>query len=702
MLKFFRLLRERFGGGGGFFDQRGILLRGFVHLGDCLGHLLDPGFLFLRGIADVGDNAVDRVDGRDDPVDRGAGFFCLTGAALHFFDGVRNQSGNFLGGLGRALRQGADFGGYHRKAFALFAGTGRFDGGIEREDVGLEGDAVDDPNDVADLARTRLDLEHGFRIGLDHAAPLVGNGRRVAGQHAGMLGAVRILLNHAGELLHAGGGFFQAGGLFFRTGRQVAVAGRDFLGGGIDGIDRLDDIADQVTQFADGRVEGVRGLTEEAGVALFDRFGQIAVGQGLADPGNIAQGFIGGIAQAVEQFAQGPGVALFVRRADVGAEVTAGGSVDKAAHFLDHRAQGLNRHIDGTGGLAKGAGIHRLNLLGKVALRQRTGNTGNILQARVGGADQLIEGIADVASETLLARHVDSPRQVTVFGGKGHLMNVADQRLQPGLHVGHGGEQLTDFVLRLRGDAAVQLSKRNRFRRADCLLQGLNDAACDGHADEGDEGQHGGGRDDHQGGHGLGQRIRVFAGAVGQAGVQFDHLAQGLFCCVVMRAHLFVFRIKTRKQCFLLLFDAGRITLQTGQFADDLVQFLIVGFPDRPFLLETLPQDGLFVRLREGLVDFPALLSPLPGNFSFDEPVGKLGLGFVIVFPDRGLDGPHTNGGLGFVQGLQPLHGGEADSGHFIRGLALLAQCKKTDAAHDEEGESGAGNEPGQLLLDGQ
>ena len=49
----------------------------------------------------------------------------------------------------------AHLAGHHGEAAALLAGARRLDGGVQREDVGLEGDAVDHADDVGDLARRR-------------------------------------------------------------------------------------------------------------------------------------------------------------------------------------------------------------------------------------------------------------------------------------------------------------------------------------------------------------------------------------------------------------------------------------------------------------------------------------------------------------------------------------------------------------------
>ena len=52
------------------------------------------------------------------------------------------------------------FAGDDRKAAALFACAGRFHGGVQGRDVGLEGDAVNDADDVADLAGAFGNLLH--------------------------------------------------------------------------------------------------------------------------------------------------------------------------------------------------------------------------------------------------------------------------------------------------------------------------------------------------------------------------------------------------------------------------------------------------------------------------------------------------------------------------------------------------------------
>ena len=83
------------------------------------------------------------------------------GAGADFGAALLDQHLDLGRGLCRRLREAADFDGDDRKAAAGFAGAGGFDRGVEREEVGLEGDVVDEADDVGDLARRGGDPLHG-------------------------------------------------------------------------------------------------------------------------------------------------------------------------------------------------------------------------------------------------------------------------------------------------------------------------------------------------------------------------------------------------------------------------------------------------------------------------------------------------------------------------------------------------------------
>jgi hypothetical protein len=78
-------------------------------------------------------------------------------------------------GRRRTLRQRPHFSGHHRKATPLLAGARRFHGRVECQDVGLEGDAVDGADDVADAGGRAVDALHGAHHLIDDLpAPLGG------------------------------------------------------------------------------------------------------------------------------------------------------------------------------------------------------------------------------------------------------------------------------------------------------------------------------------------------------------------------------------------------------------------------------------------------------------------------------------------------------------------------------------------------
>ncbi len=85
-------------------------------------------------------------------------FFHDARAAVHVFHGLASfplnagdQFGNFLGGLRGFFGEFADFVGNHGETEAVFASAGRFDGGVEREQVGLFREVVDNFDNAADI-----------------------------------------------------------------------------------------------------------------------------------------------------------------------------------------------------------------------------------------------------------------------------------------------------------------------------------------------------------------------------------------------------------------------------------------------------------------------------------------------------------------------------------------------------------------------
>ena len=82
----------------------------------------------------------------------------LAGGALHRGD----LGADLLGRLGGLVGQALDLGRHHGEALAGLAGARRLDGGVERQQIGLAGDVVDQADHLADLLRgVGQALDHG-------------------------------------------------------------------------------------------------------------------------------------------------------------------------------------------------------------------------------------------------------------------------------------------------------------------------------------------------------------------------------------------------------------------------------------------------------------------------------------------------------------------------------------------------------------
>ena len=226
-----RLALQRVGRSSGFFHQRGVLLCHLVHLRDGLVDLFDARGLLLAGCRDLAHDVGHPAHAADDLLHRLAGLTHLLAALLNLADRVVDQHLDFLGSRCRALRQAAHFAGHHGKAAPLFAGPGRFHGGVQRQDVGLKGNAVDHTDDVHDLVRGTVDGVHRLDHLRHHIAPLDRHAGRRKRQLVGLAGVVGVLPHGAGQLFHRRGGFFQRAGLLFGARGQVLVARRDLAGG---------------------------------------------------------------------------------------------------------------------------------------------------------------------------------------------------------------------------------------------------------------------------------------------------------------------------------------------------------------------------------------------------------------------------------------------------------------------------------------
>ena len=202
-------------------DHGGVLLSHLIHLNDGGIDLLQADGLFFGRGGDLGDQIIDLGDLFNDPLQGLTGLTHQIDARSDLTRTFANQALDLLGGFGGALCQGPHFGGDNGKATARITGAGSLDPGIEGQEVGLEGDLVNDADDLSDLTRRGFNFAHG-RDGLaDDDARLFG---ARLGRIDGPFGLDRPFgraTHRRGDLAQSGGGLFQTGGLVFGAARQV-------------------------------------------------------------------------------------------------------------------------------------------------------------------------------------------------------------------------------------------------------------------------------------------------------------------------------------------------------------------------------------------------------------------------------------------------------------------------------------------------
>ena len=116
---------------------------------------------------------------------------------------------DLFGRIAAAARQVTHFTCHYRKAASLFTCTGRFNGGVQRQNVSLEGNAVNHAQNVGDTAGTVGYVAHLLNDVADHFTTAIGSIRDRLRQLMRLVGVIRILFHRGGDLFHAGSGLFQ-------------------------------------------------------------------------------------------------------------------------------------------------------------------------------------------------------------------------------------------------------------------------------------------------------------------------------------------------------------------------------------------------------------------------------------------------------------------------------------------------------------
>ena len=225
------LLAQALGCARHFFHQRSIFLRGLVHVRDRLGHLCHAVALLTAGMADVADQLGDFADFGNGLLHGLTRMGCLDIAFMDFSHAGADELLDLFGRVGAAACQGAHFPCHHGKTSAMLTGARCFHGGIQRQDVGLEGNAINHTDDVGNLFAAGVDalhglhhFAHGFTTFGDHAL-------RFAGELVGRLRMLGVVGHRRAQLFHGGGRFLQRAGFAFGASGQIHVGLGNFRTG---------------------------------------------------------------------------------------------------------------------------------------------------------------------------------------------------------------------------------------------------------------------------------------------------------------------------------------------------------------------------------------------------------------------------------------------------------------------------------------
>ena len=283
------LIFEALGGSRTLLDQRGVLLRHLIELHDGGVDLRDAVALLGRCGGDLADDVGHTLHRADDLLHRLAGVADEPRTGFDPLDARADQALDLFGRFGRAAREVAHFAGDHRKAAALLSRTRGFDRSVQRKDVGLERDAVDDADDVGDLLRARVDLVHRRDDLRDDLATACGDFSCRRGELIRLACRVGGLLDGAGELLHRRCSLLQVARGLLGARAQVLVAGRDFAARVGDRVDRIAHAAKRLLELAAQRFDFADQVADLVALFAVEGLRQVAGRQRGDGPGELLQ-----------------------------------------------------------------------------------------------------------------------------------------------------------------------------------------------------------------------------------------------------------------------------------------------------------------------------------------------------------------------------------------------------------------------------
>ncbi|CNT62318.1 Uncharacterised protein [Salmonella enterica subsp. enterica serovar Bovismorbificans] len=195
------------------------MLRNLVHLRNRLTDLNNTATLLIRGCRDIEHNIGDAFDGIHNLIHGAPRSDNLFRSLFNQADRCADQAFNLFCRLRAATGEGTNLTGDHRKTASLFPGACRLDRRVQRQNVGLESDTVNDGGNFRDFFRAGGNIPHRLYDPGNHLASATGFTGSIFRQFAGVMRIIRILFNGCRQLFHTGRSLFNGGSLLFSTRR---------------------------------------------------------------------------------------------------------------------------------------------------------------------------------------------------------------------------------------------------------------------------------------------------------------------------------------------------------------------------------------------------------------------------------------------------------------------------------------------------
>ena len=184
----------------------------------------------MAGLADLTQDDVHLFHVAHHPVDQRARFFHQVHAVLGLTGGALNKLTDFAGRRRALLGKLAHLTGHHRKATTVLTGARCFHGRVQRQNVGLESNGVDQVDNVGHPVRRLVNQAH-FAGHLLHHLTVVFDHRGSICREVGRFASVRGGVFHRrGDLLHRGCCLFNGTCLLFRARGEILVTRNDLRG----------------------------------------------------------------------------------------------------------------------------------------------------------------------------------------------------------------------------------------------------------------------------------------------------------------------------------------------------------------------------------------------------------------------------------------------------------------------------------------